>query len=262
MVAVVTSGLTLWSTNRDAIITRAKRITGAIGTGETPSASEITEGAEALNDLIKEMATEEGMPLWKVKQLTGITYTATKTYTIGVGATGSNQKAPLRIYQYFNRDSSVTPNADTPVLLITKQDYMYLQQKDATGRPSQAFYDPPGANTFGTVSEMQGTITVYQSPDAFSIANLTLICIAQLPYEDFNASTDVPDFPSSWFNALKWSLAAELAYEDGVGLAERSMIAKRAQEHVDKARMGGTEEGSLFIRPTVQYHSPGGTHNQ
>ncbi len=249
MPAVTTSLVTKYSTNRDAIITRALRICGAIGQGETPTAVAITEGAEALNDLVKEMETD-GMPLWKVKVMTAFALTATQTYNIGVGST-VNQTAPLKVLQAFLRDTSTTPNLDTPLLIDTQQDYLYMGSKTATGSPNQIWYDPPGPGII-TVSDLKGVLTVYPLPDASAIANKQIVLVAHLPFDDFVASTDIPDFPSYWYNAVKWGLAAELAYEYGVALAERSMIAKRADEHREKALSFGTEEGSLYLRPTKQ----------
>src|SRR6266704_306265 len=104
---VSTSGSTNLSTNRDGVITRALRIIGAIGQGETASATQITEGAEALNDLVKEFQAD-GMPLWKIKFLTPFVYTATPTYLIGLNST-INQTAPLKILQVRNKNNSVTP---------------------------------------------------------------------------------------------------------------------------------------------------------
>jgi hypothetical protein len=86
-----------------------------------------------------------------------------------------------------------------------------------------------------------------------------LILIGQLPFENFDINTDIPDFPSYWFNALIWGLASDLAYEYGVGLAERSMISKKAMEKKEAALSFGTEETSLYLRPTVQFNSPGGS---
>ncbi len=250
------SGTTNWTVQRDDIINRALRICGAIGQGETATANAITEGATALNALVKEYQAD-GMPLWKINQLTGITYTATNTYTIGKSQT-VNQTAPLKVLQAFNRNTAVSPNIDQPVLIITYQDYLYLGQKTSTGRPSQLFYKTPGEG--GTIpnSDMIGTVIVYPLPDADSIANWSLILIVQSPFENFDAATDIPDFPSYWFNAIIWGLAADLAYEYGVGLAERSMIAKKAADKKEIALSFGVEEGSLFLQPRAMYSYPGG----
>jgi hypothetical protein len=251
------SALSNYTVSRDDIIARALRICGAVGQGETPTANAVTEGAAALNALVKEYQTD-GMPLWKITQLTGITYTATNSYTIGISQT-VNQTAPLKVLQAFNRDTSVTPNTDQPVLIVPYQDYLYLGSKTSTGHPSQLFYKTPGEGGTIPASDMIGTILVYPSPDAYSIANLSLILIAQTPFFNFDASTDIPDFPSYWFNALIWGLAGDLAYEYGVGLAERSMIAKKAAEKKEAALGFGVEEGSLFLQPRAQFNMPGGS---
>jgi hypothetical protein len=217
----------------------------------------VTEAATALNALVKEYQAD-GMPLWKISQLTAISYTATNSYTIGKSQT-VNQTAPLKVLQAFNRNDLVTPKTDQPVLIVPYQDYLYLGSKSSTGRPSQLFYKTPGEGGTIPQSDMIGTILVYPLPDTDTITNYTLILIAQMPFENFDAATDIPDFPSYWFNALIWGLAGDLAYEYGVGLAERSMIAKKALEKKEVALSFGVEEGSMYLRPTVQFNSPGGS---
>ena len=250
------SGRTNWTHNRDDIITRALRICGAVGQGETAAANAITEGAMALNDLVKEYQTD-GMPLWKINQASFV-YTATNTYTIGVGQTW-NTAAPLKILQAFNRDTTVSPNTDSPILIVPYQDYLYLGAKTSTGQPSQLFYKAPGEGGVIPNTEMIGTVLVYPQPDTLTQTNKQCTIIGQFPFENFDANTDIPDFPSYWFNALIFGLAADLAYEYGVGLAERAMIAKQADTKKQAALSFGVEEGSLYLRPTVQYNSPGGS---
>jgi hypothetical protein len=232
------------------------RICGEIGTGETPSATQITDGAEALNDLCKEWQAD-GMPLWKVTQAGPFTFTNTvNTYLIGTGAAGTDfvNVSPLKILQAWRRKVAAAPNDfDTPMLIVPKEDYLYLGQKTATGFPNQLVYTPPGANKTGSVSEMSGQIIVFPTPDTTTATTSQLWILGQFPYEDFSATGDVPDFPSYWFNAIKWGLAAELCYEYGTAYAERSMIMKQAMFHKDVALSFGTEEGSLWIQPRPQW---------
>jgi hypothetical protein len=251
-----TSGSTNYSTTRDAIITRALRIVGAYGQGATPSANAITEGAEALNDLVKEWQAD-GMPLWKVTTITPFTLTATEQYSIGSGGT-IDTSAPLKVLQAFRRNSQTSPNTDTPMLIIDQHAYNLLSPKTSTGTPNQLFYKTPGTagNTSGT--QMRGTIYIYNSPSAYSILYETIGLVVQQPFEDFDASTDVPDFPSYWFNAIKWGLARELCSEYGVGLAERGYIRSEADKHKEVALSFGTEEGSIFLRPTSIYDGMSG----
>ena len=62
---MATSGSTNYATNRDALITGALRVIGAVAQGETPTATQINEGAEALNFVVKAWHAD-GMPLWAI----------------------------------------------------------------------------------------------------------------------------------------------------------------------------------------------------
>lgn len=237
------------TTNRDGIITRALRIIGAIGQGETPNATAITEAAEALNDLVKEWEAD-GMAVWALRTYGPMTFVAsTNTYTVGVGATGlaDTRGAPLKVYQAWIRDTQNSPNTDSPANLITREAYNLMGSKSSTGTPSLVWYNPPGE--LNSSSENAGTITVYPTPDANAVAYLKLYFTGIRAFSDFDSSTDVPDFPQYWFNAVKWGLADQLAYEYGVGLSERAMINKKAMWHKEQALSFGTEEGSLFLTP-------------
>lgn len=230
------------TTNRDAIITRALRLIGAYGQGETPNSQAVTEAAEALNDLVKEWEAD-GMPLWCLSTYGPMTLVASQAaYTIGVGASGLATTAPLRLLQAWYRNNSI----DTPMNIITREQYNLMSAKTTTGNPTLVWYNPPGGIA---ATENAGTVTIYPTPNAYAAANDTMYFTGVKPFMDFDASTDVPDFPQYWYNALKWGLADQLSYEYGVGLAERSMITKKAMYHKDQALSAGTEEGSLFLQP-------------
>lgn len=233
-----------YTTNRDGIIARAYRIIDVIGEGETPTTTQITEGAEALNDIVKEWAAE-GMPLWAIKTSSAITMVAsTAAYSIGVGST-INQNAPLKIYNAWLRDT--TTNYDTPLLLIPRKSYELLSTKTATGVPNQLWYNPPPGIA---ATENVGTITLYVAPNSTTASGKRLYFSGQYPFMDFDASADVPDFPQYWYNAVKWGLADQLAYQNSVGLSERAMITKKALYHKEVALSFNPEEGSYEI--TIQ----------
>lgn len=240
-----------YTTTRDGIITRALRIVGAIGQGETPTSTAISEGAEALNDLVKEWEAD-GMPLWCVRTYSFVPTAATNTYNIGVGQVSPhiNAVAPLKVIQAWNR----TSNLDTPILIITRHEYTMLGAKSTPGNPTQFFYNPPGEIS-GT--ENVGVLYMFPTPDANTVANCTFFFNGIRPYADFDASTDVPDFPQYWYNAIKWGLADQLAYEYGVGLDERSRIERKADKHKEKAMSYDTEEGHLLIQPMPKWYYEG-----
>ena len=239
------SASTNFVATRDDIITRALRIVGAIGTNEVGDPSAVTEAAMALNMIVKERQAD-GMQLWNIDTNSNALTASTGSYNIGTGST-INKEAPLKIIQAWLRNT--TTNTDTPLILLTKQDYDRYGNKAQTGRPSQLFYKTPGPN----VTEMIGNITLYPVPDTDTATNYTLYWTGMYPLQDFDTSTDNPDFPSYYFNALTWLLADELAYEYGVPLQERGMIARKAQEHLQQALSFDIEEGSFVIQPTPNW---------
>ena len=246
-----TSGSYNYTTNRDAIITRALRIVGAIGQGETPSATAISEAAEALNDLVKEWEVD-GMALWAVKEYSFSPVDGKASYTIGVGqlAPEINAIAPLKILQGWARIA----DKDTPIILLTRHEYNLLGAKTSPGYTSQFWYNPPGEMA---TTEITGTLTLYPVPAAFVEANVVYYFTGVRPYADFDAAEDVLDFPSYWNNAVKWGLADQLSYEYGVGLDERSRIERKADKHKEMALSYGTEEGHLLIQPMPKWHYEG-----
>lgn len=241
---MTTSASANFTANRDAIIARALRNINEIGTGETPSATRVTECALVLNMLVKEWQAD-GMQLWKQRtiQITPLT-AGTGSYTIGTGST-INTVAPLRIFNAWRR--IVATDSDSPMTLQTKSEYDQYTNKFQEATPTLFFYNPPGAAPAS--NEMQGTIYLLPPPDQPFIDDQELWVTAEFPIEDFDLSTDTPDFPSYYFNALVWALSDQLAYESGLPLAERSMISKKAEMHKEKAFSLDQEEGSLMFGP-------------
>lgn len=239
---MATSGSYNWNDNRDAIITRALRICGGIGTGETPDSTAVTEASGILNDIVKEW-NADGMPLWAIREYTVPLTAATATYNIGVGATVS-APSPLKVIQGWIRITA--SSTDSPLLIITRNDYNLMGNKTTQGVPNQIWYSPPGP--IASV-EMVGILTVYPVPDTATASSRTIRLLGQRSFEDFDAAGDVPDFPTYWNNAIIWGLADQLAYDYHVPLAERSMISKKAMYHKEVALSFGTEEGSIFLAP-------------
>ena len=239
---MATSASTNYTVTRDDVIKRALRIIGAIGQGETPPTDAVTEAAVALNQIVKEW-NADGMQLWKYITTSAITLVASTTsYQIGIGAT-VNQTAPLKVTQAWLRNT--TTNADTPLILITKQEYDMLSVKSQTGQPNQLYYFPPGA----VATEQVGTIYLFPTPNSDTATNLRLYLTGMTSIMDFDASSDTADFPSFYYNALAWALADQLSYEYGVPYAQQAMITKKAEVHKEKALGFDREEGSLYLQP-------------
>lgn len=235
---MATSGSTNFSINRDQLIAGALRVAGAIAQGETPSSTLYTETAEALNMLVKAMQAD-GMPLWAIKKY-AITLTATGDYTIGVSQTVNTPK-PLKVFQAFLRNTS--SSVDTPLRVITKQEYEMLGNKSTTGTPTQVYYEPLLTT---------GILHVYPVPTSTIASANTLSIIYQRPFEDFDATADEPDFPQEYFDCLKFCLADRIAPEHGLSIQERQDLARRAKELRAEALSFGTEEGSMYLMADIR----------
>ena len=233
-----TSGSTNFATSRDQLISGALRMAGAISQGETPSATLVSEAAEALNMLVKAMQAD-GMPLWAIKKY-AITLTATGDYTIGVGATVNTPK-PLKVIQAFLHN--IASGLDTPIRIITRQEYELLGNKTSTGTPNQIFYEPLVTT---------GVLHVHLVPTSTVASENTLSIIYQRPFEDFDVSTDEPDFPQEYYHCIKLLLADVLAPEHGLALQERQDLSRRATLAKQEALGFGTEEGSMYLMADVR----------
>lgn len=232
---MATSGSTDYSVNRDGIITRALRLIGVVAQGETPTTDQITEGAVALNGLVKAWQAD-GMPLWAIKATDIPLVSGQKDYTIGLGM-NVNIPKPLKLLQSYNH--SIISNIDIPIRIITKQEYNILGNKSSTGNPIQIYYDPQA--NYGVLSVFPVPSTVEQSANTIRI-------FYQRPFEDFDASADTPDFPQEWYDAVTYGLATRLAPEYGLSSTDRKMLWQEMTAIKQDALNFGLEEGSLFFQ--------------
>jgi len=231
---MTTSGTTTFSINRDQLIAGAYRLAGVVASGESPTANQVTEGAEALNMMVKAWEAD-GLPLWAIRQYS-VTLTASATFNIGIGQMVNTNK-PLKVIQAFLHDS-VSGTPDIPMRILTRDEYNRLGNKVATGQPIQIFYEP---------LRDYGVLHVFPVPDATSITNKQITLVYQTPFEDFNSASDTPDFPQEWYEAIKYGLAVRLAGENTLSLAVRQTLRQEARELKDEALGFGTEEGSFFF---------------
>ena len=232
---MTTSGTTSFSVTRDDIIKGALRKIGVVAQGETPTSDQITEASFALNLMVKAWEAD-GMPLWALRT-TPIPLTANvSAYNIGISKTVNTDK-PLKVIQAWIRDT--TSNVDTPMRILTKQEYSILGNKTTSGKPIQIYYEP--------LSDY-GVLHVFPTPASIDAANNQIYITYQRPFEDFNIATDTPDFPQEWYDAVVYGLAVRLAPEYGLPIDQRRVLAQEAMDIKLIAMSFGTEEGSLYMQ--------------
>jgi len=231
---MATSGSYDYTTSASTIIKGALRLVGAISQGEEPTAAQSTEAMEALNMMVKAYANR-GMPLWAIRNTVVSLVEGSRSYEVGLGK-GTPTTKPLKVSQAFYSGPS---GIDVPMRVITRDEYERLGNKDSQGVPIQLYYEP---------LRDYGVVHIFPTPDAYSAANITVTIINQRTFEDFDVTTDEPDFPQEWFEALKYGLAVRLAGEYGIDGRTRMILMKEAEEHLNLALSFDQEEGSIYFQ--------------
>ncbi len=237
---MTTSGHANWTYTRDQIIYAAFRKLGIVADGTTVTANQLIGAEEALNNVVVSLYAQ-GMPVWA---MTTTFFTLTQdviTYPVGL-TTGLQPNlvidAPLKITQAWSRDN--ISHTDIPMNVYTQFNYNLLSTKINEGYPVHLWYQP---------LNQTGNLTIWPAPDSYSAANRVIYFVYQRPFQQFNASTDTPDFPQVWIEPLIYSLAHRLGPEYGIPLSERDKLNEEASALVNNALSFGTEEGSFFIQP-------------
>lgn len=122
---------------------------------------------------------------------------------------------PIGILEHPYREDTSGNSAE--VTLIGRSAYESLSQKGSAGDPTQCCFDPQLTNAVLKVWPAENSLTTDK-----------LVMVTRHYPDDFVASTDNPEFPAEWCNALIWQLAYELAPEYGVPYLERRELGRDA----------------------------------
>ena len=133
-----------FTVTRDQIITLALRKLGVLELGSVPDSETVANASLALNLYIKQMETE-GLKLWTVNELVLPLVNNQTVYPIGpvsqVPDTALNTPKPLKIIQGWLRQITVQPPIDTPMQLLSQQEYNTLGSKFSTGVANSLYYE-------------------------------------------------------------------------------------------------------------------------
>lgn len=202
-----------------------------------------------LDDGTMQWTTVNGAPVG-----TTVTLTAVLTGDVASGADVYTYTStalidrPLKVYEAFRRRSS--DNIDTPLVMLTNQEYNNLSAKTTATIPTQWYYDPQMNN--GT-NEYPGAGNFYIWP-RFNNGDDVIVIRYQRPFADFDASTDTPDFPQEWFLPLLWGLTALLAPKNGIVLEERKLLWQEAMMFKEQVKSWDQEEGSVYLQPQRRWN--------
>ena len=128
--------------------------------------------------------------------------------------------------------------SETIVTEVGGEGYFDLSNKSASGVPISYYYKPALSN---------GKLYLYPTTsDERYYLNLT----TYIPIEDFDTSSNNPDFPVEWHEAIVWNLGKRLLPEYGINdPVTVQMVVGMAAESLQIASDFDVEEGDIIIMP-------------
>lgn len=193
------------------MITRAMRLIGAIGEGETVTPYDAQTGLDALNSMLDSWSLDE-LAVYQIQQEQFTLTPSVASYTIGSGG-AFNTVRPVQIRGGFYRDAS---SNDYPFSVIELNQWNGLTPKNQLGYNIEYLYYSPayplGSINLWPVPQEAGTLFIDSLKALQSFANLT----TQL------------SLPPGYKRMIEYNLAVEIAPE-----FERSVsaeVAKIAQD--------------------------------
>lgn len=206
------------------------------------SASNITDGdyiGIELEDGTMQWTTVDGTPSG-----TTVTLDDVLTDDVDSGATVFNYtekiQRPLQILEARIRNSS---DNDTPLSLISRNEYMDMSDKDSDSTVVSVYYDPQLTN---------GRLYVW--PISNTVKN-RIYFTAKYPIQDLDSATDNIEMPAYWLKPIKFLLAIDISpeYFDDVAEDRMKYLVKIAEESKRDAQMFDSENTSIFFQPDLRY---------
>ena len=143
-----------------------------------------------------------------------------------------------RIYAGYVRSPQ---GFDTPIRVITRDEYNLFGVKNTPGQTVQVFYN---------MSWPTATLRVYP---VTNVNGYLLFLEGMFPFQVFTEPSDMPDFPEEWINAIVYGLAEEIAFRYGMDEKRLAAVAQKAKYWRDMA-LGMSQENSVYMQPEANMY--------
>lgn len=145
---------------------------------------------------------------------------------------------PLKVIEARRRNSS---DIDTPLRMYSRQEYFDLSNKTTKAKVTQFYYEPKLTN---------GKLYIWPAPNGVSDV---LKFSYYRPLEDFDTTTDNPDFPQEWLEAMKYNLAVRLAPEYGIDIQQRQWLKIEASEYLADVLTWDAADESVYFQAATDW---------
>lgn len=150
---------------------------------------------------------------------------------------------PLSIQSARLRNNS---GFDKPIKIMNRLDYDRIPNKGLSGQPVMAFFTPQLTS---------GQLFLWPVPNDVSY-RLKVTYLRTI--QDFDNSTDNPDFPQEWLDCITFNLAVRLAPAYGINLSSggysgNPQLITQAAEYLEEMKAWDAEQPSVSIVPNYDY---------
>jgi hypothetical protein len=237
---MATSGTTNFNPTRDQIINEALEILGVLGDGDTAAANDRATCALTLNLIIKNWVIKGWIPSL-YQTVTHTLVAGTPSYTIGPSGADITANRPARIAQAWQRFTTGGIANDTPLTILSRQEYNMLTPKTIAGISNCLYYDA------------QITTGVLYPWPIVNQTGYTLVISFERQFQDVattsSASTETFDVSQEWFLPLAWTLAKLVAPKYTSNLQKQQMIAANADMYLEQVADFNREEATVMFQP-------------
>lgn len=188
-------------------IKRSMRLIGAMATGETPSAEELSDGLSVLNAMLDTWSNQRFLIHARVREEFSLV-AGTSSYTFGTGGT-FNSARPLSVDRF-----GIIPVGEAleiPIEEVNQDDWALI-----TTKTTQSSYP---SKVFLTGSYPLQTVKVWPVPTTAA----TLVVYSKKPLSRFASASTTIELPEGYEEAVVYNLAKRLAPEYGKSLDPVSM---------------------------------------
>jgi hypothetical protein len=222
--SLITAGITIVSGGSGTNGTYALGITDSTGTGATGTYT--VSGGTVTAITITNGGSGYTAPV--------ITFPSGATTGVNITTllSGKTMSRPLKLFNAVLRNEN---NVDIILNELARVDYVNLGNKETTTLPTQYFFD----NQIETAS-----FYLTQLPPE---TNGTIYAQIQRQFYDMTNGTDNFDFPQSWFQAIKWGLAAEVFTEYNIDKEMIPYYEQKASTTLMEAFDESVEETSVYF---------------
>lgn len=197
------------------LVTASLRELGVLASGETAAASDALEGLAQLNRMVNAWKAEQVF-IYQNSATTKAVTSGVGTYTVGIGGDVAVLR-PLHVQSVNIRDSITTLPYETPLRMMTNQDYAELRIKTQTSeRPEACYYN---------LTYPLATLYLWPIPTS---ATLTIVLYAPEAVAEFAALSTAVSLPPGYERLIVKNLALELAPSYGAEVSPQ--LEKQAQD--------------------------------